>query len=197
MDKLVLKENKKLNKDSRYSGKRKSLEYRPGDSCNTTSSSNSKFISTALKISHYFASSHIKNIYHNPLGKKSTLVPVPWKSKLTTMQGAEKKKTNISITRIAWFMAAVGYQIFLTRGKINEFNLQMISPEWRLLNRKTEFHVKLKERNTKTDLRMSITHKLIKSTCTTPNCNTLPMNSCQVCPKGGPLHKTLSPVLYR
>jgi len=55
-------------------------------------------------------------------------------------------------------MAAVGYQIFLTRGKINEFNLQMISSEWVLLNRKTKFQVKLQERNAKKNLRMSITH---------------------------------------
>jgi hypothetical protein len=92
--------------------------------------------------------------------KKSTLVPAPWRSKLTTPQGEKKKreKTHISITRIAWFMAAVGYQIFLTRGKINEFNLQMISSEWVLLNRKTKFQVKLQERNVKKNLRMSITH---------------------------------------
>jgi hypothetical protein len=160
VDKLVLKENKKLYKDCGYCGKRKSLENRPRHSCNATSSSNSKFISTALKISHCFASSHIKNIYHNPLKKKSTLVPAPWRSKLTTLQGEKKKreKTHISITRIAWFMAAVGYQIFLTRGKINEFNLQMISSEWVLLNRKTKFQVKLQERNAKKNLRMSITH---------------------------------------
>jgi hypothetical protein len=91
MDELIIKKKRgEVLSGLQISWEKKPPENRPRDSCNTTSSSNRKFISTALKVSHYFTSSHIKNIYHNPLNTKNTLIPAPQKSKQTTPQGAEK-----------------------------------------------------------------------------------------------------------
>ena len=38
----------------------------------------------------------------------------------------EKQKAYMSVTWIAWFMAAVCNKIVLTRRKVDEFNLQLI-----------------------------------------------------------------------
>lgn len=103
----------------------------------------------------------------------------------------------MGISRIAGLMAAVSNQKFLTGGEINQFNLPRAYTIQANTTKKSSHHYSLNTQAKQDNHWMGITHQAVESSCTTPNCSTLPVYCGQVSPQWRPLDITFCPVLHK